>query len=76
MKHDNALIARRNWLRSAARYVLLGGIGLITLILFSRSGGKCLRFTLPCQECELLAHCGLPRARQTRGTGKSAKAKP
>lgn len=66
MKHDDFSMARRNWLRSVARFVALGGIALITTILVSRSNGSCLRLTLPCQECELLSRCRLPRAQHTR----------
>lgn len=76
MENDDKLMARRQWLRSVARYVSLGGIGLVAWSLLSRCGGACFRLTLPCQECELLAHCRRPRARQAKGPRKNGKTTP
>jgi hypothetical protein len=67
---DNAF-SRRNWLLAVARYVTLGGIGLLAGHLVSRLGGSdCWRLTYPCQECRLLAQCRLPRARDFKATDK------
>ena len=76
MINRDKFMARRHWLRSVTRYVSLGGIGLLAWSLLARGGGACFRLTLPCQECELLAHCRLPRARRAKGPLKNTKATP
>ena len=57
---------RRGWLIALGRYLAVGGIGLLSWNLVSRSPSSCVRFTLPCQDCSLLAACRLPRARSAQ----------
>ena len=60
------LFSRRHWLISAVRYLSLGGIGLLVWNNVSRPGRTCLRASSPCQECQLLARCRLPKAQEER----------
>ena len=57
---------RRSWLVALGRSLAVGGIGLLSWSLVRRSPSSCLRFTLPCQDCSLLAACRLPRARSAQ----------
>jgi hypothetical protein len=59
-------VQRRGWLIAVARYLAVAGIGLLSWNLVRRSPGSCLRLTLPCQDCSLLAACRLPRARSAQ----------
>lgn len=65
MNENPTTIRRRKWLVFVARYSLLSGMGLYAWSLALRSE-TCLRFTLPCQECKLLAACRQPRASNAR----------
>lgn len=60
--------ARRDFLRSAARYALLGGIIAATATVFTngrRSGRSCRRQFL-CGDCPLSIECSLPEAMKFR----------
>ncbi len=56
--------SRREWFRSAARTVLLGGFALMSGRLLLRSDA-CPR-RVPCQRCGLLTACELPQARSAQ----------
>ena len=58
---------RREWLRSAARYTILGTLGLGTAALVRHGGGAddCHK-RLSCGQCALLGRCELPQAASTR----------
>ena len=66
MSGGGQLLPRRHWLIATARYATLGGVGLLVWKLIARPGQICLRATSPCQECQLLARCSLPKAQQER----------
>jgi hypothetical protein len=66
MSGGGPLVPRRHWLIAVARYLTLGGVGLLVWNIVSRSGRVCLRVTSPCHECQLLAHCQLPKAQEER----------
>lgn len=67
---------RRGWLIALARYFALSGIGLLAWNLVARSRGSCFRFTLPCEDCRLLAGCRLPRARVAKHGQQPTKVTP
>jgi hypothetical protein len=60
------LLPRRHWLIATIRYLTLGAMGLFVWRMVARSDGVCPRFTSPCRECQLLAHCQLPKAQEER----------
>ncbi|HBO44627.1 MAG TPA: hypothetical protein DD670_11985 [Planctomycetaceae bacterium] len=55
---------RREWLRTAARWSALGGLGVLGVGLVAR-GGDC-RTDADCCQCYLFARCGLPQADDAR----------
>jgi len=57
---------RRDFLRGSARYLALGGLGLMTGVLFSRRTTpskveKCINIGV-CRDCSVFKNCGLPLA--------------
>jgi len=63
---------RREFLRGGARYALLSALGVVSAILFKRSGGKlsgqaCINQGICCN-CTAFAGCGLPQALSARQT--------
>lgn len=62
-QHDSRT-DRREWLRAAARWSALGGLGVLGVGLASR-GGDC-RADADCRQCHLFARCGLSQADDAR----------
>ena len=59
--------SRRELLRSAARYLALGGLCLASGGLIVRAvDGSCYRRSVHCGDCEKLARCELPAAVTSR----------
>ena len=63
---DSQRANRREMLRSAARYLALGGISVVSAGMIWRSriaadGAQCRRQS-GCRECKLLGRCDLPQA--------------
>jgi hypothetical protein len=63
-------LPRRSWLRGVARYLILGGLGLLVGKLVLRDGGACPRIVPDCPACALWSHCRLPRAGQVRNRAR------
>jgi len=58
--------SRRDFLRGGARYALLTAVGMVSVTLFQRSGGKlsgqtCINQGI-CRGCGAFTDCGLPQA--------------
>ena len=61
---------RREFLRTAARLVLLAGVGALGVKLFRReSVTECINNSV-CGNCRVFAECGLPPAQVVRQNGK------
>lgn len=64
---------RRQWLTRVGRYIMLGGVSVLSLNLLARSlRGGCIQLTSPCQTCGLFQRCVLPRAEDSRQTQDEA----
>lgn len=62
--------SRREFLRGSARYLTLGGLALVTGVLFSRekkpsTAEKCINLGI-CRGCSVFKNCGLPPALSVR----------
>lgn len=67
MNGDDRQLGRRRWLLDSARALVLAGLGFLAAYLVGRRAtNACVRFTLPCRDCRLLAACELPRARDVK----------
>ena len=75
MKLRNAACTRREFLRSTARYALLGGIITATATALVHGGGpgaSCRRHFL-CGSCPLAIECSLPEAAKFRNRSNKMK---
>jgi hypothetical protein len=62
---EEHLNSRREFMRSAGRYVILGGISALTLSTACRKQGKCTG-QFVCRGCRQLEDCDLPQAVDVR----------
>jgi len=61
--------ARREFLRSAGRYLILGGLSALAVISLSKRGRKCPPQVV-CQSCTEFAACELPQALHVRASDR------
>ena len=67
---------RRQLLIRAGRYVMLGGVSILSLNLFNRVRvGGCVRLESPCQTCGLFNRCVLPKAEESRHAATEGEAR-
>ena len=68
MKHPQQEKNRREMFRTSARWLALGGIGLLSGGLIVRGSGKTAecRQSASCHDCATLARCTLPPAMTAR----------
>ena len=63
---------RRDFLRTAARLVLLTGVGALAVKLFRRESVTACINNSVCGNCRVFSECGLPAARAVRRNGTGA----
>ncbi|QDV84165.1 hypothetical protein [Planctomycetes bacterium TBK1r] len=67
MTHPETNDDRRQYLIRTGRYMLLGGLSVLSLNLIDRAlRGGCVRLESPCQSCELFKACELSKAAEAR----------
>jgi len=66
--------SRREMFRGSARYLILGGLAVLSAGLVARGSGSSARDRCPrssrCRDCTAFSDCGLPQARSARNQSK------
>ncbi|MBN1820271.1 MAG: hypothetical protein JXR31_11745 [Prolixibacteraceae bacterium] len=66
---------RREFVKNSGRWVILGGIGIITAILAINhqiAGAAECKVSPVCKGCQKFTHCNLPQAEKQRENGKES----